>query len=156
MQVQLSTRAATLALIFAGLACARNTASDDRAAAATDTTTANQTESGVTDSSGQSTLGPGVEHTRPDQGQPVTSKGDTVNMGVDSARTGQPGASQDSIGTDQADSAAANQTESGVTDSSGQSTLGPEVEKTRPDQGQPVTSKGDTVNMGVDSSATAR
>ena len=155
MQVQLSQRAATLALIFAGLACARNTASDDRAAAAIDTTTANQTESGVTDSSGQSTLGPGVERTRADQGQPVTSKGDTINMGVDSA-TGQARGAQDSNGTGQADSVAANQTESGVTDSSGQSTLGPEVEKTRPDQGQPVNSKGDTVNMGVDSSATAR
>lgn len=47
----------------------------------------NQTESGTTNSStGKSTLGPGVTKTRPDQGQPVTSKGDTVNPGVDSAR----------------------------------------------------------------------
>jgi hypothetical protein len=35
---------------------------------------------------GKSTLGPGVTKTRPDQGQPVTSKGDTINSGVDSAR----------------------------------------------------------------------
>jgi len=53
-------------------------------------------------------------------------------------------------------SARRNQTESGMTDSSGQSTLGPEAEKTRPDQGQPVTSKGDTINPGVDSSDTNR
>ena len=54
------------------------------------------------------------------------------------------------------DSARANQTESGMTDSSGQSTLGPGAEQTRPDQGEPVTSKGDTINPGVDSSTTAR
>ena len=46
----------------------------------------NQTESGVTDSSGQSTLGENAAKTRPDQGQPVTSKGDTINAGVDSTR----------------------------------------------------------------------
>jgi len=46
----------------------------------------NQTESGVTDSSGQSTLGKDVQKTRPDQSQPVTSKGDTINAGTDSAR----------------------------------------------------------------------
>ena len=46
----------------------------------------NQTESGVTDSSGHSTLGENAAKTRPDQGQPVTSKGDTINAGVDSTR----------------------------------------------------------------------
>lgn len=45
-----------------------------------------QTQSGVTSDSGKSTLGPGATRTRPDQGQPVTSKGDTLNPGVDSAR----------------------------------------------------------------------
>jgi hypothetical protein len=35
---------------------------------------------------GKSTLGPGATKTRPDQGQSVTSKGDTVNLSVDSAR----------------------------------------------------------------------
>jgi hypothetical protein len=49
--------------------------------------TPNQTESGVTDSSGQSTLGKGVQRTRPDQGQPVTSKGDTINQSMDSSTT---------------------------------------------------------------------
>jgi hypothetical protein len=43
-----------------------------------------------------------------------------------------------------------------MTDSSGRSTLGKGAEKPRPDQGQPVTSKGDRVNPGIDSSTTAR
>ncbi len=52
-----------------------------------DSAKANQTKSGVTDAkTGASTLGPGATRTRPDQGQPVTSKGDTINPGVDSAR----------------------------------------------------------------------
>lgn len=52
-----------------------------------DSAKANQTKSGVTDTkTGTSTLGPGATRTRPDQGQPVTSKGDTINRGVDSAR----------------------------------------------------------------------
>jgi hypothetical protein len=84
-----------LALFLAGLACARNNSSDTEVGAARDSTAAgitdsakiNQTESGMTDSSGRSTLGPGSEKTRPEQGQPVTSKGDTVNPGVDSSTT---------------------------------------------------------------------
>jgi hypothetical protein len=45
----------------------------------------NQTKSGVTNTkTGKSTLGKGVTKTRPDQGQPVTSKGDTVSSGADS------------------------------------------------------------------------
>jgi hypothetical protein len=83
-----------LALLVAGLACARNNSADTEVGAARDSTrtraattdsVANQTESGVTDSSGTSTLGKDVEKTRPDQGQPVTAKGDTVNPGVDSS-----------------------------------------------------------------------
>jgi hypothetical protein len=89
------TRSAVLPLLLLGLACARNNESNNTAATAQDTTNtaisdsarANQTESGMTDSTGQSTLGPGAEKTRPDQGQPVTSKGDTVNAGVDSSTT---------------------------------------------------------------------
>ena len=77
------TRAAFLAAALAVLGCARNTSEGATGAARDTTITAdvadsNQTESGVTDSSGQSTLGKGVEQTRPDQGQPVTSKGDTL------------------------------------------------------------------------------
>ncbi len=71
----------------------------------------------------------------------------------DSTNHNQPADMSDSAMSDSADN---NQTESGVTDSSGRSTLGPGTEKTRPDQGQPVTSKGDTVNRGVDSSTTGR
>jgi hypothetical protein len=44
----------------------------------------NQTESGMTNKKGHSTLGPGAKKTKPDQGQPVTSKGDTVLSGGDS------------------------------------------------------------------------
>jgi hypothetical protein len=89
------TRAALLTVVLAGFACARNKTSDDDVAAARDTSSAvitdsarhNQTETGMTDSTGRSTLGTGAEKTRPDQGQPVTSKGDTVNSGVDSSTT---------------------------------------------------------------------
>ena len=95
MQVLFLTRSATLALILAAAACAKNNSSDTDVGSARDTSTAsiadssqgNQTESGMTDSSGQSTLGPQAEKTRPDQGQPVTSKGDTVNNAVDSTTT---------------------------------------------------------------------
>ena len=39
----------------------------------------NQTQSGVTNAkTGKSTLGPGVKKAEPTQGQPVTSKGDTL------------------------------------------------------------------------------
>ena len=82
-----------LALLLGVLACAGNK-TDGQVGAAQDSTitakvdsSSNQTESGVTDSTGQSTLGKGVEQTRPDQGQPVTSKGDTINQAVDSANT---------------------------------------------------------------------
>jgi hypothetical protein len=84
--------ATAAAFLFTGLACARNS-SNDQVGAAQDSTaaadradsTTNQSQSGVTDSSGTSTLGKGVDKTRPDQGQPVTSKGDTVNQAVDSS-----------------------------------------------------------------------
>jgi len=50
-----------------------------------DSAKGNQTKSGVTNTkTGKSTLGKGVTRTRPDQGQPVTSKGDTVSSGPDS------------------------------------------------------------------------
>lgn len=51
-------------------------------------TVSNQTKSGVTNTkTGKSTLGPGATQTRPDQGKPVTSKGDTVSSGPDSGAT---------------------------------------------------------------------
>src|SRR3954468_14655315 len=59
------------------------TASDTSAApsgAATTGSKANQTKAGVHDTkNGKSPRGPGVTKTRPDRGQPVTSKGDTVD-----------------------------------------------------------------------------
>ena len=91
MRLDTLSRAAGLALLLGGLACAGNktdnqvgAAKDSTAAARGDTTT-DQTQSGMTDSTGQSTLGKNVQKSRPDQGQPVTSKGDTLNPGVDSA-----------------------------------------------------------------------
>jgi len=42
-----------------------------------------QTQSGVTDSSGASTM-PGAQKTTPDANQPVTAKGDTLKKGKDS------------------------------------------------------------------------
>jgi hypothetical protein len=91
MRLDTLSRTAGLALLLGGLACAGNKANDDVGAATDSTASAradtamDQTQSGVTDSSGQSTLGKEVEKTRPDQGQPVTSKGDTINQGVDGA-----------------------------------------------------------------------
>jgi hypothetical protein len=92
MRLDLMARTACLALMLGAPACARNktndqvgAAQDSTGATARSDTTTDQTQSGVTDSSGRSTLGKDVEKTRPDQGQPVTSKGDTINPGVDSA-----------------------------------------------------------------------
>jgi hypothetical protein len=49
---------------------------------------ANQTKSGVTDTkTGQSTLGKGVTKTSPDQGPPVTAKGDTLKRGDSTSST---------------------------------------------------------------------
>jgi len=90
-----ATRSALLAVLLTGLACARNNTSDDEfgaardtsAAAVTDSATRSQTQTGMTDSTGRSTIGADAEKTRPDQGQPVTAKGDTINPGVDSSTT---------------------------------------------------------------------
>ena len=91
MRLDLMARTACLALMLGAPACARNktndqvgAAQDSTGATARSDTTTDQTQSGVTDTSGQSTLGKDVQKTRPDQGQPVTSKGDTINPGVDS------------------------------------------------------------------------
>ena len=71
MQRSSLTRFAVLAVLVAGLACARNKSSDDDFAAARDTSAAamtdsakrNQTETGMTDSTGRSTLGTEAEKT---------------------------------------------------------------------------------------------
>ena len=108
MQVPFLKRTAVLSLLVAALACAGNNESDDTGSAALDTTgtisdsaSTNQTESGITDSSGQSTLGSGVEQMRPDEGQPVTAKGDTLNTGVDSSTTPDSSNTPDSSTTPQ-------------------------------------------------------
>jgi hypothetical protein len=117
MRVQSITRLAALGALVAGLACSKSldtmakpdqgpnasagqtdTTQDTSAykagardtAMANDSAKANQTKTGVIDSSGASVTGDTVTQTRPDQGQPVTSKGDTLNPAVDS--TSQPGA----------------------------------------------------------------
>lgn len=108
MRAQSVTRFAAMSALLAGLACGKNLdtmAKPDESAVKTDSTQdtvgykpmgrdttdmatdsarANQTKSGVIDSSGQSVTGDTVTQTRPDQGQPVTVKGDTINTGVDS------------------------------------------------------------------------
>jgi hypothetical protein len=124
MEVSSLTRSTMLALLLAGVACARNNSSDAEVGAARDTTTAGISDSVYNPSAGIS----------------------------DSTNHNQAAGMGDSAMSDSAQ----NQTQSGATDSSGQSTLGPGAEKTRPDQGQPVTSKGDTVNPGVDSSTKGR
>jgi hypothetical protein len=94
MPIPSTVRLATLALLVGGLACANNKTNDE-VGAARDTSTAavsgsdttSQTQSGVVDSTGKSTLGPGATQTRPDQGQPVTAKGDTLNPSLDSNTT---------------------------------------------------------------------
>ena len=74
---------------------------------------------------------------------------DTSRTGM---RSGAAGSDTSSGSRMHSDSARGNQTKSGVTNTkTGKSTLGPGATKTRPDQGQPVTSKGDTINPGVDS-----
>jgi hypothetical protein len=62
---------------------------------ASDSAKANQTKTGVTNSSGASVTGDTVTRTRPDQGQPVTSKGDTLNPGVDSTTQAAPAVPMD-------------------------------------------------------------
>jgi hypothetical protein len=73
----------------------------------------------------------------------------TTGMGTDTGKAGTaPGAGR-------SDSARGNQSESGVTNTrTGKSTTGAGATRTRPDQGQPVTSKGDTVGQTEDSGTT--
>jgi hypothetical protein len=70
---------------------------------------------------------------------------------ADAGMHGDMNQSSSNTGRTGSDSAKGNQTKSGVTNTqTGKSTLGKDVTKTRPDQGQPVTSKGDTVSSGPD------
>jgi hypothetical protein len=113
----------------------RNTDTGAAGGAATDSSAM---QSGATDTTGMSA--------QTDTGMAGSMNSDTASAGSrmhnDTTATGQPS----SAGTKP------NQNQSGVTDTrTGKSTLGEGVSKTRPDQGQPVTSKGDTVRSGGDS-----
>lgn len=95
MRLHPITQLAMSAFLLSAGACARNTDSDvagapqDTARVAADSATADQTQSGMTDSTGNSTLGPEAEKIRPDQGEPVTSKGDTLAADTDSSSMAQ-------------------------------------------------------------------
>jgi hypothetical protein len=92
----------------------------------------------------------GMQGTATDTGA-ATATDTTSKMGIgaDTGMKADTGAAKTSSDT------AKNQSQSGVTKKSGTSTLGPKVTKTRPDQNQPVTSKGDTVSNSADTSASA-
>jgi hypothetical protein len=121
-------------------------------------TTKNQSQSGVVNDSGKSTLGPNVKKVKPTQGahlkepykKGVRAKSDTTQGVSDTTlrtqtSTGEvSGAASDTM---------QNQTQSGMVDSSGASTLGPNVKKVRPTQGAAVTSKGDTLRKGGDTTS---
>jgi hypothetical protein len=68
-----------------GMRGATRTGADTGMRADTGKTTKNQSQSGVTNKTGKSTLGPKVTKARPDQNEPVTSKGDTVSNNADTS-----------------------------------------------------------------------
>ena len=73
----------------------------------------------------------------------------TATPSVDVADTAAPTSDTSAPAGDTGTADSANQDQSGVTDAqSGESELGGDVTKTTPDQGEPVTSKGDTVGVG--------
>jgi pentapeptide MXKDX repeat protein len=129
MRVPSPTRIATLSLLVGGLACAKNSANEE-VGAARDTTTLDTMARDTT------TLDTMARDTMARD----TMARDTMARDTASVR----------------DSLKPNQSKSGVTDTkTGETTL-PGVTKTRPDQDQPVTSKGDTLNEAIDSSAINR
>jgi hypothetical protein len=152
MRVSLLKRSAIVGLLVTGAACARNNSDDAEIGAARDST-AVTSDSGSSNQPGSRINSDSVSSSQTGSGVTSDSAGSNrtgARVTSDSATGNQSGSAVTS------DSASSNQTESGVTDSSGRSTLGPGAQQTRPDQGQPVTSKGDTVNTGVDSSTTPR
>ena len=75
-----------------------------------------------------------------------TSAGTVAPPAAAPAPTPAGGAKLDTAAGGKATSSAGNQTQSGVTNAkTGKSTLGSGVKKAEPTQGQPVTSKGDTL-----------
>jgi hypothetical protein len=96
-----------------------------------------QTQSGVTDKTGHSTLGPGIRKARPDQNQPVTAKGDTLNTspipGLTDSTTRRP--NQMPVRQDTLPQPLDTRKDSTVTDS-----LKPTSDSLRPNPPQPVDS----------------
>lgn len=87
MRLHSITRLAALGAILGGFACAKSLdtmAKPDEAAVKQDSTA--QNTSGYVPMERDTTLNGAADsaRTRPDQGQPVTAKGDTLNTGVDS------------------------------------------------------------------------
>jgi hypothetical protein len=68
-----------------GMKARTGTTSDTGMSADTGRTAKNQSQSGVTNKSGKSTMGNKVTKARPDQNQPVTSKGDTISNNADTS-----------------------------------------------------------------------
>jgi hypothetical protein len=129
MRIPSPMRIATLSLLVGGLACAKNRANED-VGAARDTTALDTMARDTT------TLDTRVRDTT------------TLDTMVRDTTARDTGGVPDSLKP--------NQSKSGVTDTrTGESTI-PNVTQTRPDQGQPVTSKGDTLNEAIDSSAINR
>jgi hypothetical protein len=128
-------------LVAAVAACGGNrgdNAGDGAAGSGTETGTM---QGGAVDTGTSGGGGGGVGDTAPVMSDSATSPGATGGTSADTARR---------TGT----SSKGNQTESGVTDAkTGKSTLGKGVTTTRPDQGEAVTSKGDTVRRANDSTA---
>jgi hypothetical protein len=121
-------------------------------------TTKNQSQSGVVNDSGKSTLGPNVKKVKPTQGAHLK---EPYKKGVHAKRDTTQGVSDTTLRTETSTGEVSgatsdtmqNQTQSGVVDSSGASTLGPDVKKVRPTQGAAVTSKGDTLRKGGDTTS---
>jgi hypothetical protein len=143
-------RSAVVGLLLAATACARNNPDDAEIGAARDSTTVT---SDSASSNGTARIH-GDSAGRNQTGSSVTR--DSASSNGTGARVTSDSSGNNTTGSAVTGDSSINQTESGVTDSSGRSTLGPASQQTRPDQGQPVTSKGDTVNPGVDTSTTPR
>jgi hypothetical protein len=140
-----ATSQAIACLVGVALAgCSGGHTNRDTGAAGTGAETGAMSDtSGMSGTSGMS-ADTGMKGMSTDTGTRATS--------ADTGRSGAAGSDTSSGSRMHSDSARGNQTKSGVTNTkTGKSTLGPGATKTRPDQGQPVTSKGDTINPGVDS-----
>jgi hypothetical protein len=98
----------------------------------------------------------GMQGTATDTAAMTATDSSRMGTGADTGMKADTGVKADTGRTGTATSdTGKNQSQSGVTNKRGKSTLGPKVTKARPDQNQPVTSKGDTVSPNADTSASA-